>query len=143
MPFMRTCKTESIFYLDFEAQPGVAGSQTERRARMRSDQRPHHHTRGGTSMSTTRYTHRSTIARAITLAWLAFAFTPRLAMAFPFAYTPAGQVIDTSTDTVVATISGLHGATTLGVVLHPNGTRLYMMRSSEVQVIDTSTNSVI
>jgi YVTN family beta-propeller protein len=66
----------------------------------------------------------------------------------PCAYTPnAGSndvsVIDTATDTVVATIPvGVHPN---GVSIHPNGTRLYVTNSGDrtVSVIDTTTNMVI
>jgi len=66
----------------------------------------------------------------------------------PCAYTPnAGSndvsVIDTATDTVVATIPvGVHPN---GVSIHPNGTRVYVTNSGDqtVSVIDTATNTVI
>jgi YVTN family beta-propeller protein len=66
----------------------------------------------------------------------------------PCAYTPNAasndvSVIDTATDTVVATIPvGVHPK---GVSIHPNGTRLYVTNSGDrtVSVIDTTTNMVI
>src|SRR6266404_8957511 len=53
------------------------------------------------------------------------------------------SVIDTSTNTVVATVSV--GANPQGVAVNPAGTRAYVanINSTNVSVIDTSTNTVV
>ena len=70
------------------------------------------------------------------------------AQAAPFAYiTNNGSnnvsVIDTSTNTVIATVPV--GSLPFGVAVHPAGTRVYVtnISSNNVSVIDTVTNTVV
>ena len=70
-----------------------------------------------------------------------------IAVAAPFAYiTNTGSnsvsVIDTATNTVVATVAV--GFAPLGVAVNPAGTRVYVANngSNNVSVIDTATNTV-
>src|SRR5215472_15376859 len=69
------------------------------------------------------------------------------ALAAPFAYitnTGAGtvEVIDTATNTIVATIPT--GPSPAGVVVNRAGTRVYITSElGKVSVIDTSTNTVV
>ncbi len=70
------------------------------------------------------------------------------ATAAPFAYIPhmcngKVMVIDTATDTVVATIPAQQGP--LGAAVNPSGTRVYVTNcgSKTVSVIDTATNTII
>lgn len=53
------------------------------------------------------------------------------------------SVIDTATNTVVATVPV--GASPLSVVVNPAGTRVYVANSgnNNVSVIDTSTNTIV
>ncbi len=65
------------------------------------------------------------------------------AYAAPFAYiTNMNQfltVVDTATNTVVDTVDGVHGG---DVVVHPDGSRVYVAGSGEIQVLDTVSNTV-
>jgi YVTN family beta-propeller protein len=81
--------------------------------------------------------------RLIALAALAAAMVGRQAAATPFAYTPGGAIIDTATDTVVGSVSGV-GNVLGGVAMNPAGTRVYMLaQSAGLRVVNTATNSVI
>ena len=71
-----------------------------------------------------------------------------IAVAAPFAYiTNTGSnsvsVIDTATNTVVATVAV--GFAPLGVAVNPAGTRVYVANNgtNSVSVIDTATNTVV
>jgi len=71
-----------------------------------------------------------------------------VAQAAPFAYITNGasetvSVIDTATNTVVATVGV--GSGPIGVAVNPNGTRVYVanLTSNSVSVIDTGTNTVV
>ncbi len=74
-------------------------------------------------------------------------FSPIVASAAPFAYitnygSNSVSVIDTSTNTVTATVTV--GTNPYGVAVNPAGTRVYVSNrnSNSVSVIDTSTNTV-
>jgi YVTN family beta-propeller protein len=81
--------------------------------------------------------------------WLAsLLLAPGLALAAPFAYIPNGlsstvSVIDTASNTVVATT--LVGFGPLGVAVNVTGTRVYVSNSvsNSLSVIDTATNAVV
>ncbi|HBA38326.1 MAG TPA: hypothetical protein DCZ05_00875 [Deltaproteobacteria bacterium] len=92
---------------------------------------------------------------SILLAIVLPVFAAANASAAPFAYVPhfwgdTVSVIDTSTNTVVETVSV--GSNPYGVAVHPAGTRVYVTNSAldrspngnhTVSVIDTSTNTVV
>ncbi len=74
------------------------------------------------------------------------ALSSGIAVAAPFAYVTNFasndvSVIDTATDTVVATIPV--GSSPFGVAVNPAGTRVYVTDSTGVSVIDAATNTVV
>jgi YVTN family beta-propeller protein len=84
--------------------------------------------------------------RALSLGLLGVMLGSTLAEAKPFAYvTNAGantvSVIDTATNTVVATVPV--GFSPSLVAITPDGTRAYVMNVGAVSVIDTATNTVV
>ena len=81
------------------------------------------------------------------LAAIVTAGSPSAASATPFAYTPGGAVIDTATDTVVGSVSGIVNIQG-GVAMNPAGTRVYMLdfgfpAGNGLKVVDTASNSAI
>ena len=85
---------------------------------------------------------------SILLAIVLPVFAAANALAVPFAYITNQNsnnvsVIDTATNTVVATIPV--GSGPVGVAVNPSGTRLYVTNrgSGNISVIDTSTNAVV
>jgi YVTN family beta-propeller protein len=90
----------------------------------------------------------------VAVAFLLVGFGARTASAAPFAYIPDGlhavSVIDTSTNTVVASVPvGTPASFTTGVAVNPARTRVYVVNDGPAQtdttvsVIDTSTNKVV
>ncbi|MEX0801743.1 MAG: hypothetical protein WD688_00210, partial [Candidatus Binatia bacterium] len=87
------------------------------------------------------------LTRAVVCICVLFSF-PSIGTSAPFAYiansrTDTVSVIDTATNTVIATVPV--GLEPWGVAVHPNGSRVYVTNggSGEVSVIDTATNTVI
>jgi YVTN family beta-propeller protein len=79
-------------------------------------------------------------SRMVALAMLAVIVLTAPVNATPFAYMQVGTVIDTATNTVVATVAA--GATG-GIAMNPAGTRVYMVGSGSLDVIDTASNNII
>src|SRR5450755_652007 len=86
--------------------------------------------------------------KAKTLSYLALAMllSAVVAPAAPFGYITNYEdgtvsVIDTASNTVVATIPGIPHA--YGVAVNPSGTRVYVAGTGGLYVIDASSNSVM